>query len=110
MFASRWRVLDARTGRGYRITPGPVDGTADAYGVADPWFLRYRSTELDDGVAIVGGTPGDTQCHLDQYLTAESIDSADLVVWHAGHFLHDQAHASPHQGHIVGRELRPIAW
>ena len=109
-FASRWRVLDAHTGRGYRITPGPVDGTADPYGVADLWFLRYRSTELDDGVAVVGGPPGDTQCRLDQYLTAESIDSTDLVVWYAGHFIHDQVHSSPHQGHIIGPELRPVNW
>ena len=52
-----WRVVDNGTGRGYSITPGPADGTADAYGVADLWALRYRWTELDDGVAVVGGTP-----------------------------------------------------
>jgi hypothetical protein len=108
--ARRWRVLDASTGRGYSITPGPADGTADSYGVADLWFLRYRPTELDDGVSVVNGTPADTQCRLDQYLTAESIDTTDLVVWYAGHFLHDQAHPDPHQGHIVGPELRPINW
>jgi len=110
LFARRWRVLDAQSGRGYGITPGPADGTADAYGVADLWFLRYRATELDDGVGVVGGSPADTQCRLDQYLTAESINSTDVVVWYAGHFLHDQAHTSPHHGHIVGPELRPINW
>lgn len=110
LFARRWRVLDARSGRGYGITPGPADGTADAYGVADLWFLRYRFTELDDGVGVVGGTPADTQCRLDKYLTAESIDSTDVVVWYAGHFFHDEEHPSPHVGHIVGPELRPINW
>lgn len=109
-FARRWRVLDAQTGRGYSITPGPADGTADTYGVADLWFLRYRPTELDDGVSIVGGPAGATQCRLDQYLTSEFIDSTDLVIWYAGHFRHDEAHPSPHIGHIVGPELRPINW
>jgi hypothetical protein len=110
LFAQRWRVLDAHSGRGYSITPGPADSTADAYGVADLWFLRYRGIELDDGVGIVSGTPADTRCRLDQYLTAESINSTDVVIWYAGHFLHDQAHHSPAHGHIVGPELRPINW
>ncbi|MET7280795.1 hypothetical protein ABZS29_21330 [Kribbella sp. NPDC005582] len=109
-FARRWRVRDARTGHGYTINPGPADGTADAYGVADLWFLRYRYSELDDGVSVVGGSQADTRCRLDQYLTAESIDSTDVVVWYAGHFRHDEAHPSVHHGHIVGPELRPINW
>ncbi|HYJ74711.1 MAG TPA: hypothetical protein VEV65_03885 [Kineosporiaceae bacterium] len=108
--ARRWRVLDGGTGRGYSITPGPADGTADSYGVADLWFLRYHGNELDDGVNTVGGTPADTRCRLDQYLTGESIDGTDVVVWYAGHFIHDEEHPSPHQGHIVGPELRPINW
>ncbi len=109
-FSRSWRVVDTSTGRGYSITPGPADGTADSYGVADLWALRYRWTELDDGVGVVGGTPADTRCRLDQYLTGESIDSTDVVVWYAGHFMHDEQAHTPHQGHIVGPELRPIAW
>lgn len=109
-FAREWRVLDADSGRGYRITPGAADSSADAYGVADLWFLRYRGTELDDGVAVVGGPASATQVKLDQYLTGESIDRTDVVVWYAGHFLHDEEHPSPHQGHVVGPELRPVNW
>jgi hypothetical protein len=108
--ARSWRVLDRETGRGYAITPGVTDGTADAYGGADLWFLRYRATELDDGVSVVDGTPADTQIQIGRYLTGESIDGADVVVWYAGHFVHDEEHPSPHQGHIVGPELRPIRW
>ncbi len=109
-FARSWRVIDSDTGRGYAISPGVADGTADAYGVADLWFLRYRGTELDDGVSVVGGSPADTQAQLHQYVTGESIDGTDVVVWYAGHFLHDEEHPSPHQGHIIGPELRPIGW
>jgi hypothetical protein len=106
----QWRVTDRDTGRGYSISPGVADGTADAYGVSDLWFLRYRGTELDDGVSVVGGSPAQTQTQLDQYVTGESIDGTDVVVWYAGHFLHDEEHPSPHQGHIIGPELRPIGW
>ncbi|MFG1820357.1 hypothetical protein ACGFIF_41825 [Kribbella sp. NPDC049174] len=110
LFAARWRVRDAQSRRGYSITPGSADSTSDAYGVADLWFLRWRYDELDDGVGIVVGSPAETQCRLDQYLTAESIDSKDVVVWYAGHFSHDEEHPSPHHGHIIGPELRPINW
>jgi hypothetical protein len=108
--ARGWRVLDRSTGRGYSITAGVADGTADAYGVADLWFLRYRGSELDDGVSVVGGLPADTQVKLDRYVTGESIDGADVVVWYAGHFVHDEQAPELHQGHIVGPELRPVNW
>ncbi|MDE9366524.1 hypothetical protein PZ938_13005 [Luteipulveratus sp. YIM 133132] len=106
----RWRVRDAGTGRGYSITPGLADGTADSYGVSDLWFLRYHSRELDDGVGLVGGGPADTRCKLNAFLTGESIARTDVVVWYAGHFHHDEHHPSPSQGHIVGPELRPVNW
>jgi Cu2+-containing amine oxidase len=87
----------------------PTTGAADAYGVADLWFLRYHPDELEDGV-VVGGTPAQTQTHLDQFVNGESIDGTDVVVWYAGHFRHDEHAPSPHQGHIVGPELRPVRW
>jgi hypothetical protein len=74
------------------------------------WFLRYHGNELDDGVALVGGSAAQTQVKLDQYLTGEPINGTDLVVWYAGHFRHDENAPAPHQGHIVGPELRPINW
>jgi hypothetical protein len=107
LFARSWRVRDKSTGRGYRIVPGSADGTADAYGVADLWLLRYRASELDDGVSVVGGPAAATQARLDQYLTDESIDGTDVVLWYAGHFLHDEHDRAPHQGHIVGPEIIP---
>jgi hypothetical protein len=110
LFARAWRVRDKATGRGYRIYPGLVDGTADAYGVSDLWFLRYRGSELDDGVSIVSGSAAQTQIQIDKYLNGESIDGSDVVVWYAGHFLHDEISPGPNVGHIVGPELRPFNW
>jgi hypothetical protein len=110
-FHSRaWQVRDRETHRGYRILPGVADGTADSYGVSDLWFLRYHGNELDDGVSVVVGSPAQTQVQLDQYVTGESINGTDLVVWYAGHFRHDENAPAPHQGHIVGPELRPLNW
>ena len=105
-----WRVLDKETDRGYRIVPSLVDGTADAYGVADLWFLQFHPNELDDGVSVVGGSPADTQVRLDPYVNGEDLDGTDVVVWYAGHFVHDEHAPEPHQGHIVGPELRPVNW
>jgi hypothetical protein len=106
----RWRVVDRHTHRGYRVTPGITDGSADAYGVADVWCLRYHGDELDDGVSVIGGSAADMQIQLSKYINGESIDGTDVVLWYAGHFLHDQNLLSPHQGHIVGPELRPVNW
>ncbi|MEJ3750586.1 hypothetical protein WEI85_45930 [Actinomycetes bacterium KLBMP 9797] len=105
-----WRVVDKSSGRGYHIAPGLLDGTADGYGVADLWYLRYHGDEIDDGVSIVGGSPAETQAKLDQFVNGERIDGTDIVVWYAGHFLHDEEAPHPHQGHIVGPALRPINW
>ena len=105
-----WRVVDKSTRSGYRIVPGLLDGTADAYGVADLWFLRYHGNEIDDGVSVVGGSAAQTQAKLDQFVTGESIDGTDVVVWYAGHFMHDEQAPAPHHGHIVGPSLRPVNW
>ncbi|MEU8252153.1 hypothetical protein [Nonomuraea sp. NPDC048916] len=98
-----WQVRDKSSGRGYRIHPGPFDGTADAYGVSDLWFLRHHPAELDDG------NPGPRdRAALNRFVNGESINGANVVVWYAGHYYHDQAHPQPHQGELIGPELIPI--
>jgi hypothetical protein len=105
-----WRVLDRTTKRGYRIVPGLADGTADAYGVSDLWFLRYHANELEDGVSAVTAPASETQTHISKFVNGESIDGTDVVVWYAGHFDHDEVHPSAGHGHIIGPELRPVNW
>jgi hypothetical protein len=41
----RWAVMDTQTGRGYKLSPGSGDGTADAFSSADLWLVRYRGSE-----------------------------------------------------------------
>ena len=101
----RWRVTHSPSGRGYEIVPGANDGSAagDPYAKGDPWFLRYKPTEIDDA-PIVG-----TEIQIDKYRNpAEPIVNQDVVVWYAGHFTH--APLGPHVSHIVGPELRPVNW
>jgi hypothetical protein len=98
-----WQVRDKSSGRGYQIHPGPFDDTADAYGRSDLWFLRHHPAELEDG------NPGPRdRAALGRFLNSESLDGANVVVWYAGHYYHDQAHPQPHQGELIGPELVPI--
>lgn len=101
-----WQVLDASTRRGYQIWPGEHDATADSYGVADVWFLRHHPAEVHDGGSM--GAISSSRTHLNRFLNDEDIHGANVVVWYAGHFLHDQLAPEPHQGHIVGPELVPV--
>ncbi|WP_248963606.1 hypothetical protein [Sphaerisporangium perillae] len=103
--ARHWRVRDKSSGYGYRIVPGEHDGTADAFGISDLWFLRNHPDELTDDPLM------DDRAHLDAFLNGEDIAATDVVVWYGGHFVHDQHHdPQPHQGHIVGPDLIPMVW
>ncbi|MFI6317180.1 hypothetical protein ACIBG8_06665 [Nonomuraea sp. NPDC050556] len=105
--AKAWDVLDKATRHGYRIVPGPHDGTADSFGVSDLWFLRHHPGELHEGGTM--GDRRDTMAHLNKFLNDEDIDGANLVVWYAGHFMHDELAPEPHQGHLVGPDLVPLS-
>lgn len=103
----RWKVSNVATGEGYMLVPGGGDGSADAYGVGDTWVLRYRGSEIDDGQGFTRD-PALSRANLDKFRTpAETVSGTDVVLWYAGHFRHDQAHAA---GHRVGPELRPTNW
>jgi hypothetical protein len=39
----------------------------------------------------------------------KSVDGQDVVIWCAGHFLHDEANPDP-AGHFVAPELVPFNW
>ena len=113
----KWRVENTVTGEGYEIIPGPDDGVATAspdwpYPRGDVWFLRYRGSELDDGVnCTTGGFGCVTEANLDGFVNGEAINNHDVVVWYAGHVTHDVAHEKPGEfGHICGPDLKPVNW
>lgn len=98
-----WEMSNVQTSRGYSLSPGVNDGTSDAYGVGDLWVLKYNGGEIDDGVVVL-----DTSAHISKYVNSESVMDADVVVWYAAHFLHDEQ--NDHGNHVVGPTLRPLKW
>jgi hypothetical protein len=109
----KWRVEHATTGAGYEIIPGADDGVATAmadwpFPRGDLWILRYRGSEIDDGVVAVGPP---YEAGLNAWVNGESILNKDVVIWYGAHFAHDIAHEpSGSHGHIVGPVLKPVNW
>jgi len=102
-----WRVRDQISGRGYEVWPGANDDWADFPGpgdwtVADVWAMRYHDDEIDDGGAT-SGRYGDA-AHLDQYITGETLNGQDVVIWYRVGI----RHAGSTGCHLVGPTLRPI--
>jgi len=109
----KWRVQNSATGEAYDIIPGHEDGVASTFpdapfGRGDLWFLRYRSTEIDDGVVAVGPP---YEAGIGGFINGESIANQDVVVWYGAHFTHDVTHEPPGTfGHIVGPDLVLVKW
>lgn len=109
----KWRVENKSTSEAYDIIPGATDGVATAlpdwpFSRGDVWILRYRGSEIDDGV-IATGPP--YEAGLDAWVNGESLDGSDVVVWYGAHFSHDLAHEEPGEfGHIVGPDLKLVQW
>jgi hypothetical protein len=103
----KWRIRDPATGSSYEIIPGATDSTAldDAYARGDAWFLRNNPLEIDDGFNGTVG-PG-TAINLDPFLTGESIDRQDVVVWYGGHWRHENAPGHAGEDHSVGPVIVP---
>jgi hypothetical protein len=97
-----WRVRDKVTGSGYEVIPAPEEDVADAWSVADMWALAYGGSELDDGGAT-GELDGD-RAHVDRYVTGQSIDGTDVVLWYRAGFRHE----GPADCEIAGPTLQPI--
>jgi hypothetical protein len=110
----KWRIENSLTGEAYDVIPGSNDGIGSTFPdwpfpVGDVWFLRYRGSEIDDGVVAVG--PPYEASVLDTWVNGEVINNQDVVVWYAGHFTHDFLNDPPGTfGHVVGPELKPVNW
>jgi hypothetical protein len=76
--------------RSYLLYPGPNDGAADSYAHGDMWFLHWHdgptnlTAEIDDGHGFFDPTDAD----LDQFLTNESLQKQDSVIWYHASFFH----------------------
>ncbi len=108
-----WLVQNPTTGDAYRIVPGRNDGTADSYGQGDLWFLQYHQDgsgtplELDDHP----NEHPDDSANLDQFLNSESIQNQHVVVWYAGHFVHNANDTNPEMDEmLIGPDIVPVSW
>jgi hypothetical protein len=73
-----------------------------------PLVLRYRATEIDDGVNHTGPP---CEARLDDFVNGEPVEDQDVVIWYGVHFTHDVKGEPPGDfGHIVGPTLRPVKW
>jgi hypothetical protein len=110
----KWRVENTLTGEAYDIIPGPNDGVASTFPdwpfpVGDVWIMRYRGSEIDDGVIAIG--PPYEAGVLNTWVNGAVINNRDVVIWYAGHATHDFPNEPPGTfGHIVGPELKPVNW
>jgi hypothetical protein len=104
----KWRVIDRATGTGYEISPGPEDGVADDWGVADVWALHFNEEgEYDDGGFRRGQVDG-ARAHLNDYVDSEKIDGEDVVFWyHTGH-MHIGGTSANCDALLIGPTLKPI--
>ena len=109
----RWQVKNTQTGDAYDLIPGADDGVAGDFGRGDVWILRFRETEIDDGISAAPSQAGESQpnapARIGRFVNGEDVSNQDVVVWYAAHFTHDVGEEEEH-GHYVGPTLRPINW
>ncbi|HEY9232215.1 MAG TPA: hypothetical protein VIS78_08710 [Blastocatellia bacterium] len=95
-------VRNLVSGETATIYPGENDGNYDKYGKGDLWFLLYKSNEIDDG----NGTG--TSINITPWVSGESLNGVDVVVWYGGHWLHDHFDTPPSDAEgpeILGPEI-----
>ena len=76
------------------------DGAADDYGVGDVWILHHHESEIDDGQGFAAD-PALSRAQLDRFVTGESVERQDVVLWYVAHAPDDRR---------VGPDLVPFHW
>lgn len=102
----RWLIENTASGEKYMIVPREHDGLTDTYGRGDLWLLAFNGNELDDGHNSTGG---ETEAQLNKFVNGESLNG-DLVVWYAGHSVHEGGHEADDAVHAVGPDIIPVSW
>ena len=76
----RWTVVDAVSHVGYSLEPGPDDLTlpVDPLSKTDVLVLRYRTTEIDDGLEFTSGCA----FQFEPWLDGETVSGKDVVLWY----------------------------
>jgi hypothetical protein len=100
-----WRVNNPTTGDMVTLeTSGPEDDPG-VYGIADVWAMVDYPDEIDDSNAPPAAIP--TQARIPAFVDGESIVDEDVVMWWAGHFVHDDGDPATNQTHTVKFTITP---
>lgn len=78
----------------------------NGFAAGDVWFLSYKSNELYDGVTAITGSDAATRPQITRWANGERIDNADVVMWYAAHFNHDDEHGATPANHYVGPTIQ----
>lgn len=89
-------VRNTVTGEAAKIVANSLDGHYDKFGKGDVWFLKYKSTEIDDG----GGSG--SAINIDPFVNGEALNGTDLVVWYGAHWAHTNFDSGPLPEHGDG--------
>lgn len=92
-----WIIENSITGESVVLKPNALDGNMDKFGRGDVWLLRNKfPSEIDDSAQPGGGSAA----RLDSMVNGEAISKQDVVIWYAGHWMHDSFDTnSLHHGH-----------
>ena len=97
-----WRFTNPSARLAYELRPGPWDGIANAYGVADAWLVKSKPNEIDDS-SVSGGR---TEARLNAFLNGEALAREDIVFWYGGHVPHTQG--TEDLPYIAGPVIKPV--
>lgn len=100
-----WAILNKSTTRGYMISPGDHDGTADSFSTSDFWVTHYHASEDKHGNQ--GSAYSDD---LQPYLNGENTDGQDVVLWYCAHLRHVADGETGDEWHHAGPELIPFRY
>lgn len=103
-----WTISNPLTNKSSSFVPGGRDGVADKYGRNDIWFVN-KANEVDDGVNCTSGGSCPTWANIEKFVTQESIQDTDVIVWYGAHFVHDELNGQA-EDHVVGPDFILKRW
>lgn len=127
----RFLIQNSYGDEAYQITPNLTDGSVtnsaggltDNFGAGDFWLLRFKGAadapeEIDDPNPDHPDANVAYRAALDPWISGESLNNQDVVVWYAAHVFRVDGSSRPEsakpevlQGkHVVGPDLRPVRW
>jgi Cu2+-containing amine oxidase len=116
-------IQNANGDEAYILTPGSNDGSVadrngnliDTFGAGDIWLLKFQGTPNSPGELDDPNTG--PAANLNPWVSGESIDNQDIVIWYAAHQYRSDDISVRNQRnevisglHVIGPTLKPVRW